>query len=292
MPKPVTAQDLGVKIKFGGGLHTRASADEIDAREASDGQNFLLDLDNRELRNRPPFDLVGTLPNLGEVRGGGSLLKADGTVSTLFQGNGTVYEWDGGSNFTQVGTCVDTARLRGHWRNHNITTADKVLFTDLTLTDTVKEWDGTTFQSTTFTDEDDNPFGTFFAKYLVISNERAIFFNVRDPSQATHHLIVGSATDDYTNITIANRPDTALAESDPFFIPMPDLKPINGMAEAFVKTFKRDYVRINSLPDARTVLSRIDHWMEDYNSEHPHSRLGYRSPREYIASLKPAECPV
>src|SRR6185437_8519507 len=66
----------------------------------------------------------------------------------------------------------------------------------------------------------------------------------------------------------------------------------NGMAEAFVKTFKRDYVRINSLPDARTVLSRIDHWMEDYNSEHPHSRLGYRSPREYIASLKPAECPV
>ncbi|MGY4629269.1 transposase InsO family protein [Bradyrhizobium sp. USDA 4486] len=31
---------------------------------------------------------------------------------------------------------------------------------------------------------------------------------------------------------------------------------------------------------------------EDYNSEHPHSRLGYRSPREYIASLKPAECPV
>jgi putative transposase len=28
--------------------------------------------------------------------------------------------------------------------------------------------------------------------------------------------------------------------------------PCNGMAEAFVKTFKRDYVRINPLPDART----------------------------------------
>jgi hypothetical protein len=39
------------------------------------------------------------------------------------------------------------------------------------------------------------------------------------------------------------------------------------LAETFVKTFKRDYVRINSLPDARTALSRIDHWMEDYNSE-------------------------
>jgi hypothetical protein len=60
----------------------------------------------------------------------------------------------------------------------------------------------------------------------------------------------------------------------------------NGMAEAFVKTFMRDYVRVNPIPDARTALLRIDHWMEDHNSEHPHSRLSYRSPREYIASLK------
>jgi transposase InsO family protein len=64
------------------------------------------------------------------------------------------------------------------------------------------------------------------------------------------------------------------------------------MAEAIVKTFKRDYIRINPLPDARAALSRIDHWMEDYNSEHPHSRLGYRSPRKYIASLQQAACPV
>jgi transposase InsO family protein len=62
----------------------------------------------------------------------------------------------------------------------------------------------------------------------------------------------------------------------------------NGM----VRTFKRDYIRINPLPDARTALARIDHWIEDYNSEHPHSRPGYRSPREYIASLQQAACPV
>jgi putative transposase len=66
----------------------------------------------------------------------------------------------------------------------------------------------------------------------------------------------------------------------------------NGMAEAFVKTFRRDYMRINPLPDARTALSRIDHWMEDYNSEQPHSQLGYRSPQEYIASLQQVACPV
>jgi putative transposase len=65
----------------------------------------------------------------------------------------------------------------------------------------------------------------------------------------------------------------------------------NGMAEAFVKTFKRDYVRVNPIPDAATALALIDSWMEDYNTVHPHSRLGYRSPREYILS-QPVACPV
>jgi putative transposase len=32
--------------------------------------------------------------------------------------------------------------------------------------------------------------------------------------------------------------------------------------------------------------------MEDYNTVHPHSRLGYRSPREYIMLSQPAACPV
>lgn len=64
----------------------------------------------------------------------------------------------------------------------------------------------------------------------------------------------------------------------------------NGIAEAFVKTFKRDYVRINPIPDARTALER---WIEDYNEVHPHSGLAYQAPREYIrASSQPAECPV
>jgi putative transposase len=65
----------------------------------------------------------------------------------------------------------------------------------------------------------------------------------------------------------------------------------NGMAEAFVKTFKRDYVRVSPIPDAATALALIDTWMEDYNTVHPHSRLGYQSPREYILSQSVA-CPV
>jgi putative transposase len=65
----------------------------------------------------------------------------------------------------------------------------------------------------------------------------------------------------------------------------------NGMAEAFVKTFKRDYVRVSSIPDSDRALTLIKTWIEDYNTVHPHSRLGFRSPREYILS-QPAVCPV
>ena len=52
----------------------------------------------------------------------------------------------------------------------------------------------------------------------------------------------------------------------------------NGMSEAFVKTLKRDYVRVNPLPDAETVLSLIGDWIKDYNENHPHSGLKWKSP--------------
>ena len=55
----------------------------------------------------------------------------------------------------------------------------------------------------------------------------------------------------------------------------------NGMSEAFVKTFKRDYVHVNPLPSAEIVLKIIAEWFEDYNENHPHSGLKMRSPREF-----------
>jgi putative transposase len=79
---------------------------------------------------------------------------------------------------------------------------------------------------------------------------------------------------------------------EPCFTPV-ESPESNGMAEAFVKTFKRDYLRVSLIPHAPAALAQIDRWMEDYNTVHPHSRLGYRSPREYItACSQPAECPV
>jgi len=58
----------------------------------------------------------------------------------------------------------------------------------------------------------------------------------------------------------------------------------NGMAEAFIKTFKRDYVYINDRPDAKTVISQLHQWFDDYNEVHPHKGLNMLSPREFIRS--------
>ena len=67
----------------------------------------------------------------------------------------------------------------------------------------------------------------------------------------------------------------------------------NGMAEAFVKTFKRDYVRCNPCPDAATVLANINSWFEDYNDNAPHKALRMLSPREFIrANSSPVACPA
>jgi transposase InsO family protein len=57
----------------------------------------------------------------------------------------------------------------------------------------------------------------------------------------------------------------------------------NGLAEAFVGTFKRDYVDGAELQDAESVLAQLGRWIEDYNTQAPHSALGMRSPAEYRA---------
>jgi hypothetical protein len=50
------------------------------------------------------------------------------------------------------------------------------------------------------------------------------------------------------------------------------------MAEAFVRTIKRDYVRVSPCPDANTVMQQLSTWINHNNEVHPHKALGYRSP--------------
>jgi putative transposase len=47
----------------------------------------------------------------------------------------------------------------------------------------------------------------------------------------------------------------------------------NGMSEAFVKTFKRDYVYLNDLTDSQTVIKQLPAWFNDYNENAPHKGL-------------------
>lgn len=62
----------------------------------------------------------------------------------------------------------------------------------------------------------------------------------------------------------------------------------NGMAEAFVKTFKRDYVWLGDLSAAERVMDQLPAWFEDYNENAPHKGLNMLSPRQYIRSCSNA----
>ena len=67
----------------------------------------------------------------------------------------------------------------------------------------------------------------------------------------------------------------------------------NGMAESFIKTFKRDYVQLNDILDAKTVMNKLPLWFEDYNEYHHHKGLKMKSPREHRRELSKLEgCPV
>ena len=70
-------------------------------------------------------------------------------------------------------------------------------------------------------------------------------------------------------------------------ITMPAYSPqSNGLAEAWVKTFKRDYVMGADLRDAESVLLQLHQWIEDYNTRAPHSALGMRNPAAYRAAVQ------
>ena len=234
MPSPVQAlQQIGKQIflnlRFGFGIASAFDRDNIDVQECIDGQNFDLDLDNESFRNRLPFDLVATAPNAQAIRGFVELIKTDGTVTNLVQAGGIVYQWDGQTTFTQVGTCNAASRLRGNRRSTSLLD-DKVIITDLEKRTVIKTWDGTTYESLAH-----DLGGDLYAKYCVFRKERAFYANVKSGSTDTPHVLLGSArgasigVSDFASLSVANRPGTGLSDSNPFFIPMPDLRPINGI---------------------------------------------------------------
>ena len=215
--KPVT-------ITFAGGINTRQRIADIMADECTDGQNFELSREQRALIARKPFDLVATAPNLSQINGYAQLVTRAGAVTTLIQAGTGVYSWDGASAFTLVGTVSGSAELRGPLEQ-NFTLDDIVIITDLNKAQPVMQWNGTTFS--TFTH---NLGGSLYAKFARVVGERLLLANVT-AATAVPHLLVGSELSNANVLTVSNRPSSALSDADPFYLPMPDLKPINGMEE-------------------------------------------------------------
>lgn len=65
----------------------------------------------------------------------------------------------------------------------------------------------------------------------------------------------------------------------------------NGMAEALVKTIKRDYVYVNELHSGQSAMRLLPGWFDDYNSVHPHKGLKMKSPRQFRQHQKEREKP-
>lgn len=217
-----------IRIRFGGGLRTSVSPLDILESECQEGKNFSLRVGDRRMTRRAAFDLAGTSPNASAIRGFAQLQKSDDTISTLVQSGTQVYEWDGADTFTLVGSVAAGARLRGHVTHNWPLSPEFVIITDLEEKQPVMKWDGTTFSVLAH-----NLSGDFFARYCVVANERAYYFNVK-ATTSTPHLVVVSKVQDAENLTTTTQAgDAGIGVDDAFFLPSPDLKYINGAITAF-----------------------------------------------------------
>lgn len=59
----------------------------------------------------------------------------------------------------------------------------------------------------------------------------------------------------------------------------------NGMAEALVKTMKRDYVWLGDLSCSAAVFRQLPLWFDDYNENAPHKGLKMLSPRQFLRKV-------
>ena len=226
MPKDIRAEDV-VELRFGGGVNAIMSIDDIDPSEATEGENFNLEIGNFNFGPRKPFEKVFTTTNAGEIRGFIQLKKRDGSIFFAVQSADKVFSWDGVTT-TEIATVPATANLRGRERAY-WQLDDLVIITDLSLTAPVFQWDGTTFQAVVYAG-----FAEFRAKHCIVKEDRAFYANVFDQI-AIPQLIAASALEDFTAIDVSNRTGSSgsLQPSDAGFMTALDLRAINGMLESF-----------------------------------------------------------
>lgn len=222
MARPLTT-DMEFTLRFGGGVNSAASEDDVSPSECTFGENFTLDYKNKNLKPRKPLEKLGAAPNNQEIRGFVNLLDSDGAATILVQAGSTVYKWSQTAGFMSVGTCNASCRLRGRLE-HYWSLDDIVIVTDLNLISPVLIWNGSALSTMTH-----NLAGDFKAKYCWVDDERARFGNIVSNSIAVPHMIVTSKLSNYNNLSDSSRASSALGNDDPYYLLTPDLRPVNGL---------------------------------------------------------------
>ena len=59
----------------------------------------------------------------------------------------------------------------------------------------------------------------------------------------------------------------------------------NGMIERFFRTLKEECVWLNRFKSLEQAQKIVDEWIHKYNTQRPHSALGYRAPAAYPSDL-------
>lgn len=245
-------------LKFGGGLNTRQLPEDIDPREATLLENVDIDIDRKSLRRRMPLiplcalsgadwegsapvtAILGPFPRRQTAGEGGGLdwdqarfLIQSGTDVFQMQRVGSAWKISSSATFTvATGT-------RLHYTQASFSEADRYgVVTDLNKKEVVKSVYIDTAGAFVVADFAHNLGGTvdLYAKYSFIEDDRLWLANITTDTAGTvantPHLIVASAREDLVTLSISNRPSSSLGAGDPFYLPTPDLKAVNGVVSA------------------------------------------------------------
>lgn len=224
-----------LSLKFGAGLNSRVALQDVGDIEAAHGENFDIIPGDSRLNWRKPFDRVATCPVGLPINGYAAWTDVSGASHILIQSGPYVWAWDGATTWTGLYEVPAGAQLRGSQASY-YAVLDAVFLSDLAGVAPVYLANGAAVTLPTFY-RGVTPMSTFRAKYIIVAHERALFANIIEPAGAYPHLIVASATENPLLVSTQNRPTSALGAGDPWFLPTPDLRPVNGFLKAFQSIF-------------------------------------------------------
>lgn len=213
------------QLTYGGGVN-ELSDEDTSLEECISGQNFELNVGNRQFKPRPPFDfqvqaddVSGTVD--ATIRGIMQLEKRDGETSSLIVAGERVFRWDGSSD---LGDPIAMVSAGGLFKDTYWSLDDLSIITDINLQNRLKVWNGVSFSDLTT-----NTTNAIRAKYALVHNGRVWLANIMDGNTSLPHLVLASAFENHELYDPGTRAgDNGFTGDEAFFLASPDLRPING----------------------------------------------------------------